>query len=94
MKKIIAALVTASVIAVASIGASTTAEAHGPGPGFGIAAGILGGLVVGSAIASQNRYYNDDYVVVRHPVYEDEVVCHRVQFVDDYGRSYWRRVCH
>ncbi len=85
MKKIIAALVAASVIATASLGMTTTAEAHGPGPGFGIAAGIIGGLAVGSIIASQNR------PVV---VYDDDAAyCHRVRFVDEYGYYHVRRVC-
>ena len=90
MKKIIAALVTASVLATASLGAATTAEAHGPGPGFGIAAGLLGGLIVGSAIANQN-HYNDGYVVV-HRDYDD-VSCHDVRVRDDYGNHYWKRIC-
>jgi hypothetical protein len=99
MKKIIAALLTASVIATASLGATTPAEAHGPGPGFGIAAGIIGGLAVGSIIASHHRYndgyypshrrYHDNYVVVR----DDEAYCRDVRVEDYYGRHYWKRIC-
>jgi len=89
MKKIIAALVAATVIATASVGVSTTAEAHDHG--FGIAAGIIGGLAVGSIIASQNRY-DDGYYGHHYVVYDQ--YCHRVRVIDDYGNVYWRRICH
>eukprot|EP01037_Dinobryon_pediforme_P038257 gene38257-46169_t len=51
-KKFITATLATLVIATASVSASTQAEAHGIG-GLGIAASILGGVVIGTAIASQ-----------------------------------------
>jgi hypothetical protein len=54
----LAALVTAGIIA----SCTGQAQAKGPGPGFGIAAGIIGAAVVGSAIAaSQADPYDDGY---------------------------------
>jgi hypothetical protein len=42
--------------------ASTTqAQARGFGHGLGIAAGLLGAAVVGSAIAANDGYYHDSY---------------------------------
>jgi hypothetical protein len=53
-----AALATAGTIAFST----GQAQAKGPGPGFGIAAGLLGAAVVGSAIAaSQADPYDDGY---------------------------------
>jgi len=79
-RKIITAAVATAVIGTAAITAPTQAEAHGIG--VGIAAGIIGGAIIGSAIASQNGYY--------YPAYEH---CHRVWFQDDWGHTYWRRIC-
>jgi|ERR1700732_3581404 hypothetical protein len=53
-----------AVLATTGTIAATTgqAQAKGPGLGFGIAAGIVGAAVVGSAIAaSQSDYDNDGY---------------------------------
>ncbi len=82
-KKFIAATVATLVIATASVSASTQAEAHGIG-GLGIAASILGGVVIGTAIASQPHR---DYVE------EDVVVCKKVLYEDDYGNRYWKKIC-
>ena len=56
MKKTVLAIATTAVLAVATL-APTTADARCRG--CGIAAGVLGGLIVGGAIASaaQPRYY-------------------------------------
>jgi hypothetical protein len=59
----LAAFALAIVAATGAI-ASTTgqAQAKGPGLGFGIAAGLVGAAVVGSAIAaSEERDYDDGY---------------------------------
>jgi hypothetical protein len=77
------------VIATAALTAPVTpAQAHGD-VGLGIAAGVIGGAIIGSAIVnSEQRTY------VETPAYEDETVtCHRVLFRDDYGNRTWRRVC-
>jgi hypothetical protein len=53
-----------AALATAGIVASSTgqAQAKGPGPGFGIAAGIIGAAVVGSAVAaSQADAYDFGY---------------------------------
>lgn len=82
-KTFIIAAVAITLVGGAAITTSTEAEAHG-GIGLGIAAGLVTGAVVGSAIvASQDRYYDGDYTYCRH-----------VRFVDDYGHVFWRRVCH
>lgn len=83
------AVATALIGAVAIV-APTPAEAHG-GVAVGIAAGLLGGAILGGVIAnSQPR----SYTYVETPVYEDDtIVCHRVLFRDEYGNRSWRRVC-
>ena len=54
-----------SLIALAGLGTvagTGQAQAKGPGLGFGIAAGILGAAVVGSAIAADHAgYYDEGY---------------------------------
>ncbi|MDR3494639.1 MAG: hypothetical protein P4L82_08550 [Ancalomicrobiaceae bacterium] len=91
MTKFIAALCTSALIATAFVGSATQAEAHDVG--LGIAAGIIGGVAVGSIIASQPR--ERVYVEERpHRVYEEDVtVCRKVLYEDDYGHRYWKRVC-
>ena len=85
-KKFSTAAVATAVIATASISTTTQAQAKGPGPGFGIAAGLIGGIVIGTAIASQPRervYVTDD----------EPVVCRKVRVEDEDGNRYWKRVC-
>ena len=57
----IAACALAALVTAGAIGSTTEqAQAKGPGPGFPIAAGIIGAAVVGSAIAaSENASYDD-----------------------------------
>lgn len=87
IKKLIATVAVAATIATASVGISTEAEAHNVG--LGIAAGIIGGIAVGSIIASQRPayYYDDGYY------YRPAPRCHRVLYENEYGERYWRRVC-
>jgi len=60
------------------------------GFGRGVGLGILGGAIIGGAIASQD-YYDGGYP---DTVYEDGYYgCRRTLFTDDYGHQYWRRVC-
>jgi hypothetical protein len=90
MKKIIIALCAVAVIGSSVVGASTQAKANDVG--VGIAAGIVGGTILGAAIASQPR---QPVIVEEHRVYEEPVVeCHRVRMEDEYGNRYWKRVCH
>ncbi|MDR3374856.1 MAG: hypothetical protein P4L98_14100 [Ancalomicrobiaceae bacterium] len=92
MKNLVAALCTSALIATAFVG--STSEAQANDVGLGIAAGIIGGVAVGSIIASQPR--ERVYVEERPaPIYEEDVtVCKKVLYEDDYGHRYWKRVCH
>jgi hypothetical protein len=75
-----------------------TAQARdGIGAGGAAALGVLGGLAVGSAIASsQNAYYPGKPVYrAPRPVYVEEVpACHleRRHYIDPYGYEHIRRV--
>jgi hypothetical protein len=56
------ALALAWLVAAGAVASTTQqAEAKGPGLGFGIAAGIIGAAVVGSAIAANDGYYGAGY---------------------------------
>ncbi len=95
MKKFIATLVAATVLATATVGLSTQAQANDVG--LGIAAGVLGGVVVGQALADQRHRDDEDYYYRhhhRHYVEEDVVVCKKVLYEDDYGHRYWKKNCH
>ena len=96
MKRIVAALIATSLVAATAVGSATEAQAHDHG--FGIAAGIIGGIAVGSALASQRQYDDDAYYYRHHHHHrryyvEEDVSCRNVRFVDDYGHRYWRQVC-
>jgi hypothetical protein len=57
----IAAFALVALAVTGTIASTTTqAQAKGPGLGFGIAAGILGAAVVGSAIAANESRYDDN----------------------------------
>jgi hypothetical protein len=66
MKKTLLAIATSAVLAAATL-APTTAEARCRG--CGIAAGVFGGLLLGSAIAHASRpyYYAEPAPVYVHP---------------------------
>jgi hypothetical protein len=54
----IAAVTLVALTAVGTIASSTqSAQAKGPGVGFGIAAGLAGAAIVGTAVAANNGYY-------------------------------------
>jgi hypothetical protein len=59
----IAAFALAALAVTGTIASTATqAQAKGPGLGFGIAAGVLGAAVVGSAIAANEAgYYGNGY---------------------------------
>jgi hypothetical protein len=59
MTKFLTVLAAGSALALVSIAAPTTADARCRG--CGIAAGVVGGLAVGAAIASGPRYYGPGY---------------------------------
>lgn len=58
MTKFLTVIATTSVLALASIAAPTTADARCRGCGYGIAAGVVGAVATGVAIANaaSNRY--------------------------------------
>ena len=83
-----------ALAAVATLAVSAAAPAHAQrGVGVGIAAGLLGGAIVGGAIASQNGYYGPGYgyyggpAYVAAPGYGPACYVQRQRFWDGYG---WR----
>ena len=97
MTKTIAALL--AVAAIAGTLGTTPAKAH-DGVGAGIAAGLIGGAIVGGAIASSNPYYygGPGYYGPGYPAYAGAYgPCgwQRQRFWDGYA---WRvrsvRVCY
>ncbi len=68
MKKTILALATTAVLAVATM-APTTADARCRGCGFGIAAGLIGGAIIGGAIANSYAYPRAYYPVAGYEPY-------------------------
>ncbi|MBI5129413.1 MAG: hypothetical protein HZA66_08215 [Rhodopseudomonas palustris] len=52
-----AALALTAIVATGALTASTQAQAKGPGPAFGVAAGLIGAAVIGSTIAAGGPYY-------------------------------------
>ncbi|MET0313143.1 MAG: hypothetical protein ABW275_01990 [Hansschlegelia sp.] len=77
---------------IASVAAPTVAKAdrwhhHHRGGGGGTAAAVVGvgalGLIAGTAIANSNARHSRD---------DDECFLERRRYVDDYGRTYFKRV--
>jgi hypothetical protein len=60
MRKTLAALAAVATLAVSAIAAPAPAHAQ-RGVGVGIAAGLLGGAIIGGAIASSPYYYGPGY---------------------------------
>ena len=110
MNKTFAALVAAATIAGSLVTAMPAAQAqhrhyHGGG-GAGLAAGLIGGAIIGGAIASQNGYYGGPGyyapapryyggpAYVAEPGYAEDCIWQKQRFWDGYG---WRvrsvRVC-
>ena len=67
----------------------------------GAAAGLVGGMLLGGALANQGRVYEEEQVVVRRRpvrVYEEEEYvrprrCHTEEWRDRWGDYHERRVC-
>ncbi len=93
MKTTVSAMLVAATLA-GSMMAAPAAHAQ-RGLGVGIAAGLLGGAIVGGAIASSRPAYAQPYGYAPAPVYVDEgPVCRmeRRRFIDAYGYERVRRI--
>ena len=89
------ALVAIATLAVSALAVPAPAQAQRWVPG--VAAGVIGGAIIGGAIANSNRgYYGPGYGYYGGPSYVVEPSCYwqRQRFWDGYG---WRirrvRVC-
>ena len=102
MKKTLMALGAAAALAVSAVSIPAPAQAQ-RGVAAGVAAGLLGGAIVGGAIASQNGYLRPGLLCPRlyggpayvvDPGYGESCIWQRQRFWDGYG---WRvrnvRVC-
>ena len=76
MKKTLAAFLAVATIASSVVSFAPAAKAH-DGVGMGLAAGLLGGAIVGGAIASSRPVYGG-------PVYVEDAP-------PPYGDCYWQR---
>ena len=118
MKKIVTSLLAAVTLGTAVFAPIGSAEAQpgprwhhhhrggGIGPGGAAALGVLGGLMLGSALSQPGYYYYEDEPVVvrRRPVrvYDDEYVvvkrraaprCQTIIKYDMYGRPFEWKDC-
>lgn len=102
-KRLAIAAVAAVTLFTANVSTVTPAAARDDGAvAAGAAAGLVGGMLLGGALANQGRVYEDEPVVVhrRRPVrvYEEEEVvrprrCWREEWRDRWGDYHERRVC-
>ena len=83
------ALAAVATLAISAVAAPHSAEARGGRVAAGVAAGLLGGAIIGGAIASQNGYYGPGYGYYGGPAYVVGPDCYwqRQRFWDGYG---WR----
>jgi hypothetical protein len=88
--KIASIALVASTLAGATL-TSTAAEARGGHFWGGVAAGAVGGLILGSAL-SQPAYAGPSYYAAPAPVYYAPS-CHKEWRTDYYGNAYKVRVC-
>jgi hypothetical protein len=82
MKTSVMGVATAGALALAMIAAPAPAQAQ-RGVGVGIAAGLLGGAIVGGALAGPGYYYGPGYGYYGGPAY--------VAGGGYYGGCYWQR---
>ncbi len=100
-KKFILAAAAAATLVTAQVGAVAPARAD---PGAAVAAGavgLVGGMILGGALADSQRDDRDVVVVHRRParVIEEDVVvpppprCWRERWYDRWGDLHIRRIC-
>ena len=102
-KKLIIAVATVATLITADAGLMTPAQANDGAAVAAGAAGLVGGLILGGALAESQRPepIDDEVVVRRRPrpvrVYEEEVVrprhCWREEWRDRWGDIHLRRIC-
>jgi hypothetical protein len=97
VQKFALAASTVATLAVSTLATAEPARAGDPGAAVAAgAAGLVGGLLLGSALAQPQP---EAYVVRRRPVrvYEEEVVvprrCWREVWYDSWGDRHVRRLC-
>lgn len=90
MKKIVLAAATAATLAVTTFAAPAPAEARGGRVAAGVGLGLLGGAIIGGAIANSGGYYGPGYGYYGAPApayYGGGCYLRRERFWDGYG---WR----
>ena len=100
VKKFVLATALVATVAASTVATSAPARAGDPGAAFAAgAAGLVGGLILGGALA-QPEPEPEAYVVRRRPVrvYEEEEVvvprrCWREVWYDNWGDRHVRRIC-
>lgn len=102
-KKFLLAAVAAASLLTANLAtiAPVQARDHGGEVAAGAAAGLVGGLLLGGALANQNRAPEEEVIVERRRpvrIYEEEEVvrprrCWHEEWSDSYGDIHTRRVC-
>ena len=92
MKKIVLAAATAATLAVTTLAAPAPAEARGGRIAAGVGLGLLGGAIIGGAIASSRPAYGGPVYVEEAPYPACRMV--RERFWDGYDWRYRRvEVC-
>ena len=100
-KKLLIAAAAVVTVSVATLGEIAPAQAGDPGAAWAAgAAGLVGGLILGGALAQPEPEPDPAYVVSRRPVRvieEEEVVvrqrCWREVWYDNWGDRHVRRIC-
>ncbi len=90
MKTIVLAAATAATLAVTTLAAPAPAEARGGRVAAGVGLGLLGGAIIGGAIANSGGYYGPGYGYYGGPApvyYGGGCYLRRERFWDGYG---WR----
>jgi hypothetical protein len=88
VRKIVLAVAAAATVAVTALAAPAPAEARGGRVAAGVGLGLLGGAIIGGAIANSRGYYGPGYYGAG-PAYYGGAPCYwqRERFWDGYG---WR----